>query len=510
MIVKTQRHPPALLYGLWYAFVFSLAFTDLVFLPDVFHDSLQISTILLILLVAGLVAWVPRSRARLTSPDLPSAFLYLFFAFAAFSVLESIWSPLQEYRGERLWDKGIRQVLALSICVGTYAVTMAMARTRPQIIKSLVVYAATLAPATVAGFLDMLNFYAPTPASNFLAHTLHRNVLVAPAQIYSVVVPRFQLLAFEPSMAGNYLLSVVPIAFALLAVGHERIKRSLILAAGIVGAFLFVGTLSLGAFLAGWVELLCFVAVGRLALPWKRVLQIGFLAAIGLAVATAVPTRTSPQVSSNPPTAPPATENRLVAEPTAPPATENRLVGALSESASGGQDVSNSWRLIMLETALNTFKDHPLVGVGWGNSQFYVLQEFPASGWQHPMASAWTDPGSGPASTTAANNMVARVLAETGLIGGLLFILWHTGVAMRGLAALRAREPLALGLAVAWAGIVAHYAALSGLDKRYWYFLPAMIVAISGLESVATKRARRQAKAAATHGHARPVGETSS
>jgi O-antigen ligase len=133
--------------------------------------------------------------------------------------------------------------------------------------------------------------------------------------------------------------------------------------------------------------------------------------------------------------------------------------------------------------------------VGWGNSAFYVLREFPDYGWQHPYAATWTAPDGDSAATTASNNMVVRVLAETGAIGGLIFVLWHIGVARRGIRSLKAGEPLVIGLLVASAGIVAHYSALSGLDKRYWFFLPAMIVAISALELGKEKIARAQAVA---------------
>jgi hypothetical protein len=492
--------PPKPLYLVWYVLVFSLAFTDLVFLPNIFRDSLQLSTVVLIVLVIGLVVSAWQSGVRVPRTDWTSALLYAFLAFATVSVLQSVWSPVQEFRGERLWDKGIRQILALSLCVATYAVTITMVRSRDQVIKSLAVYVGTLGAALIAGLIDLLNFYTRSPTVDFFAHLIHRNVLIAPGQIHDAVVPRLQLLAFEPSMAANYLLSIVPIAFALIATQRQSL-RVLGVAAGLLGCLMFVGTFSLGGTLAAWAALTAFVLFGHFVMPWKRVLQVAVVGGVWLAVLSLVPIQTSPPSPTAVQKPPPAP-----GLPTEAPSTESRLVTVLSEPGATEADVSTSWRLVTLETAWNTFLDHPVAGVGWGNSGFYVLQHLPPAALRHPNAVEWTRPDGSPASTASANNMIARVLAETGMIGGLLFIGWHMGVAWRAVAAIRGRDALALGLLVASAGLVAHYAALSGLSLRYWFFLPAMIVAISqldaGREKIANPHGRRVARSS---GRTEPV-----
>jgi len=463
----TQSRPPAAFYLVWYGFVFSLPFTDLVFLPSVFKDSLQFSTILLVLLVVPLLGWMFRSSS-LPRVDLTSGLLYAFLMIAALSVLQSNSSPLQEYRGERLWDKGARQVLALAICVGTYWATLAMVRTRVDALKAVAVYVLTLVPATLAGILDVLNFYSPSSIVTDLDHLIHRNVVIAPTQTFGIAVPRLQLLAFEPSMAANYLLTVVPLALALAALSRRRWARLASLSAAFVGAVLLIMTFSLGALAAGGVELFAFVVLAPWVMRPLRVVALAGAAGIVLAISAAtLAVPNSPINPSNPSPAEPAS---------APGISGGRLAG-------GNQDLSSFWRRIMLETAWNTFVDHPLTGVGWGNSPFYVLQEFPDSGRQHPFAAAWTSPQGESASTVASDNMFVRVLAETGLVGGLVFIGWHLAVALRGVKVLKAGGPVVLGLLVAAAGIVTQYSGLSGLDKRYWFFIPALIVAISVMES---------------------------
>lgn len=75
------------------------------------------------------------------------------------------------------------------------------------------------------------------------------------------------------------------------------------------------------------------------------------------------------------------------------------------------------------------FEEHPLMGVGLGNSGFFFLDYIPSYGWRAPevvqaiRTNSFTFPNP--------KNLWIRLLAETGIVGFTLFIVWLLVVLMR-------------------------------------------------------------------------------
>jgi hypothetical protein len=80
-------------------------------------------------------------------------------------------------------------------------------------------------------------------------------------------------------------------------------------------------------------------------------------------------------------------------------------------------------RFVYWETAFNIYRDHPLLGVGLGNYAFYFANNLPNRPWneQAEIVRQLT-PGEGRDRLITPKNLLARLIAETGLLGLGLFI----------------------------------------------------------------------------------------
>ncbi len=75
--------------------------------------------------------------------------------------------------------------------------------------------------------------------------------------------------------------------------------------------------------------------------------------------------------------------------------------------------------MVYWQTGLQIFNDHPLLGVGLGNSGYYFLNEMPNDGWGLVEVRQLLIRD---ASLPNIKNLWVRLLAETGLIGFFSFI----------------------------------------------------------------------------------------
>jgi hypothetical protein len=80
-------------------------------------------------------------------------------------------------------------------------------------------------------------------------------------------------------------------------------------------------------------------------------------------------------------------------------------------------------RIVYWRTALSIFDSHPLLGVGLGNYVFYFEEMLPDQPWfRQPEIVRQITPIEGRSQLITPKNMIARLLAETGLAGTIAFI----------------------------------------------------------------------------------------
>jgi O-antigen ligase len=86
-------------------------------------------------------------------------------------------------------------------------------------------------------------------------------------------------------------------------------------------------------------------------------------------------------------------------------------------------------RFVYWQTAFQMFEDHPLFGVGLGNYAFYFDQTLPDRPWNNQVEIVrQITPGEGRDRLITPKNLFARLLAETGIIGAMLFLMYFLAV----------------------------------------------------------------------------------
>ncbi|MGH9327676.1 MAG: hypothetical protein ACRD2B_13485, partial [Terriglobia bacterium] len=112
-------------------------------------------------------------------------------------------------------------------------------------------------------------------------------------------------------------------------------------------------------------------------------------------------------------------------------------------------------------------------GVGVGKSSFYIYNSYPV--WA--LSQSNLTGLNGPETTLPMSyNMFVMMLAETGLVGGaifvaLLFSMLADCYRAMNLAKDRWKRAVFAGILFALAAQIVHYNAMSWLDFRYWFFI---------------------------------------
>lgn len=267
---------------------------------------------------------------------------------------------------------------------------------------------------------------------------------------------RFNLLGYEPSIAADYLLSLIP----LLVCGayYWKSKRWTILWSG-VAMVLFCGTFSLGAFGA------LFAAALLVGIVYARRGSKGML--VGLSLLLIV----------------------LVASVVTSSKGERFLGDRVSEMLDSGLDPSSissfstRQRLASAEAAFNLFVEHPWVGVGVGKSPFYLYATYPV--WalnQADLRAGFSDTDVLPMSL----NLFLQVMAETGVVGTVIFVALLLSMLADCYGAMNAtkerwKRAVFAGILFALVVQVIHYSAMSWTGMRYWFFIWGLAICAPGL-----------------------------
>ena len=449
-----QWHEKAV-WALWVLFLMSIPFTSFPHFPKTAFSDAIVRPLALyplgLLLAIQLVPFLAK-RGRLPFGSLP------LIAFLLVCVLELglvALDPSPALRGNTPLSRGARGLSSLVIGLGVYLTTVSVLRDRSCILATLrwlyAVYAAVLAWSAVQISWILTGW----PTNDQL------NAIQAIFSVRDLRHGRVSGFAYEPSwLADQLVLLFLPFVLGGLIAGQPVVGR------GKSGRFLEVVLLALGIVtllftysrggLASWLVSAGLVVVGlglrhrgrivawllgrdhsakpRGIRPVPVFLRVAGTAAAVLAGAAAgVWTLARSQYFA-------LVWTRL----------PRLLTGAgiIRYLASIGGDI----RMALAEASWRVFQDYPLLGVGLGQSGFHVLDRIPAwagetSALTAELLSPWSMEYPNP------KNLWLRLLAETGLVGSLLYVVFLILMLANSLRLATTRDRLAK--AVGLAGLMA-------------------------------------------------------
>jgi hypothetical protein len=432
---------------LWGAVIVSFPFTGMSISPNRLKMFGQ-PTVLLALALFGLTLlgailrggqfFIPRGRSTIL------LILFLVAVSASFFVHY----PINPYMwpGHSPWVKSAKQLTQwLTDGVVTY-LTLYFVRTWSDFRFALRCFFIGILCTAGAAVVNIAALRWPAGYAATLFGILHN-------EAWSGQTTRLTLLAFEPSIAGDYFLSAVP----LLVCGAYYWKpRRWTVFWSAVALLLLCATFSLGSFGA------LFTAAALVGIAYARRGSKGLILATSVLLCV------------------------LAAAAVSSSKGEEYIGDRVSEILQNGldpseiPDYSTRGRLAAAEAAFNIFLEHPIIGVGVGKAPFYMFSAYPF--WAYSQAdiadAAFYSAGSSGYSPDSAPsfNLFLQLLAETGVIGAGLFVALLLSMLADCYGAMNtATEPWRratfAGILFALLAQIIHYNAMMWLGMRYWFFI---------------------------------------
>jgi O-antigen ligase len=445
---------------LWILFIFSLPFADMLFFSDVLVGAGQPSTLFAVLLFGVLVLRRPQASVTRLLRDPAGQALAVVIAVCCVSVLMSFAAPIAEWKGDVLWEKSLRQCAQWVLAWMCFGIPLLYIRNEEGLVSAARLYVLTLVPVLIYGVIEFAHYRGvETYVFPALASALHIGTYFGAADQANLAFlpslqgfPRLRLLASEPSMAGNYLISVLPLVLLFRGGPHKGWWQAL----GLAGAVALLLTLSAGSFVAALAAVLVATSV---FVSFRRAVTLVVVAgSLCLAGYIAFDVVADPEMTAN------------------PLAVGSQVLGRITQT---GTDISASGRLLEVRTAWKMFTDFPLLGVGIGNWVFHypgIMSTF-ESPYVFRTSQVWEG---GFSRSLGINNLYLRMLCETGIAGFAVFVLFVARLLKTAAAGARARQRLSefgFVLTMAAVALLVHFNSMSALDKRYWFFLFGMIAA---------------------------------
>lgn len=429
---------------LWGLLIFSLPFTD-IFFPEKAGGFGQPSTYLTLALWPFLVLrilWGKESLRFLKSKAL--LFMFLFWLVAGISISQSSQAPLSPWFRAVPWKTAVEQFVQLSVALSIAFFTAYFVRSWRDFRFAMTLYFAGWVGSVFAQALDFAAYFTPgSPLLQAANGFIHHH----PWWQFLGPFPRLRLSTAEASWASDYLICLIPF-FALSAYYWKSRAWNMINASAAV--LTLFATMSFG----GLVAFLGEAALTALIMG-KR--AVGFLALVGAA----------PLLLA------------LAISPVYVSWVWNRAVGTYTEGAEDTSDGSVRARAALTESAWVAFQEHPWLGVGIGDSPYYVPGNMPTWAAQDPYVGGYRN------SLEGGNvcNLYVQVLSETGLAGTGLFVLllttlvWGTFKAYQR-ASERWQKSVYAATLVALLGQIAHYSSMNRFHYHYWFFMWGLAVCV--------------------------------
>ncbi len=404
--------------------------------------------LLIDVLPALLSGWRP---PRMFGPAF--AFAIVVALVTAFNLLE----PSLPFRGQEPLGRALRAAVTLIVGFGFLLATLRMTRTRERLLNSVHGLLAGMGIATAWGLLQGSRILWGWP------YYIHLNAVQRLISIRDLFPGRISGLTYEPSWFADQLLGLaLPFLIAAPLTGYRLFTKRW---PGRVIEWVFLGAALIALLLTysrgGLVTLGVAVAMGGIILAadrWGGIVRrkrragegagpaprrwAGAGARLGIVLAVVIGLIALIRWFGlrNPYFALLWTQLSLIRDPTA----YLLLVGA-------------GTRLALLVASWSLFLQHPWVGVGLGQSGFDLLDNLP--GWAYSRIEEVTFLVA-PTSNLIPNpkNLWARLLAETGIIGTLPFVVFVLMVLIAALALMRQQDVRAryLGTAgmMSWLAVV--------------------------------------------------------
>ena len=427
---------------LWALIIFSFPFTDIQF-PKAARGFGQPSTYLALVLCVLVLLKIMRERESLGFlKNKAFLFMFVFWLVAGISIYQSLKAPLSpwlEYSDPLSVSVG--QFIQLSVSLSVTVLTCYFVRDWRDFRFAMTCYFAGWIGSVLVQALDFAAYSRPNSTLLQVANEFFHNT---PFWQFEGPFPRLRLSGSEGSWASDYLICLIPFFVMKSYYWKSRNWNATNASAAIIVLF---ATMSFGglAVFAGQAVLMA-VMLGRRA--------VGFLAFAGAA----------PLVLA------------LVISPAYVNTVWNRTIGVYNYGIES-EDFSVRTRAALVESEWNAFLEHPWLGVGIGDSPFYVPGAWPTWAARDPRIS-WVlrNPAD-------AINLYIQVLSETGLVGATVFAALLVTMAGGTFKAYRKaseawKKSVYAGVLVALLGQIAHYTSMNRFFLHYWFFVWGLAICV--------------------------------
>jgi O-antigen ligase len=434
---------------LWGALIVSFPFTAVSLWPERMKTFGQPTILLAFALTALTLLGVMLPGGSFSTPRSRSAVLLLVFLvvvggsfFLNYPINPYMWP------GHSPWAKSAKQLAQWYVDGVIVYLTVRFVRTWSDFRFALQCFFISLLCTVGAGMLNVVAARWPAGYAAAFFGILHNGA-------WSGTTRRLTLLGYEPSIAGDYFLTALPL---LVCGAYYWKSRRWAVVWSAVALVLFCGTLSMGCFGA------LFAAALLVGIVYARRGAKSLIVATTLLLCVII----AAAVSSS-------KGERFIGD-----RVSEILQNALDPSDI--PDYSTRGRLAAAEAAFNIFLEHPITGVGVGKSPFFLYGAYPFWAYnQGDIAGAafyYLPEGSSNYTPDGAVsfNLLLQVLAETGLVGGILFAALLLSMLADCYGAMTAamepwKRAAFAGILFALVAQIIHYNAMMWLGMRYWFFI---------------------------------------
>jgi O-antigen ligase len=395
-----------------------------------------------------------------------SRIFLIFIAVVVLTWLAAFFLPVPPYKGQSMLTKGPSAFITLAMAVITYMLAASwLAKSRSNLKITFILI--NISGLLVLGW-SFLQAYYVLYNNNLYPIYLYDLQSIFSSRIDGLFPDRVTGLAYEPSWLAHQLnLVYLPFWLSATVMGYSSMRirlwrftpENLLLVAGVITLFLSfsrVGWLSFFGALAYLALILNLRIVHRIQ-SWilsraKIKSSIRGLLKSSMAVTLSIVFMVLYAVA-------------LLGLFKVGARFEPRLERFFNDplSAGGVYEIANQLafaeRLVFWSAGWEIFNDHPFLGVGLGNAGFYFPEKMPVFGWAlWEVSQVFYYHGYLP----NIKSLWVRILAETGILGFSVFLVWNYLLWLSGRLAKSVQDPL-----IKVAGLMGHLVLISFIVEGF-------------------------------------------
>lgn len=383
-------------------FFFSLPFTAFHMFNSI---PLKLNYFFFILFLISIFMTKKKDEFMKTPLDVP---LFLFLFVDILSVFQSRYIPANPFIIHQSvlnypWIKGITKIMLLLWGYLIYYTCVNFFQSKQRLLQAFRIYCSAAVFFSLFGIACFI-FYLPT--GHIITFAGHETIVDI-----SIDLPRLVSIEQEPLFFGLYILTILPVIYSLLVMHYIRKEKNTFLFwCSIIMTLALFLTQSRSALLGFMVSIFTLFFFFKGEKPWSQVIN-EMLLLIKRTVCTLLSSKIRKVV---------ATlllilivASSIVYYDTFSHTIEYGIIIPITGAfdSTHGKFWSTKTRLIAYEYAIDAFKNHPLLGIGYenynffsGNKYYYGLVHFNMN---------WPE----------VNNYPLKVLVELGIIGFICFLL---------------------------------------------------------------------------------------